>query len=97
MQEEVKTSEIIHPKASNPKENSWLCFENEFEEIPSTFKVKKSFYEEMKAYHKKIRINKKVPTKATMPLQKSTDPFDSPIQSPSNEDCVYQTAIPNTV
>ena len=78
---------------ASDKSDEWLCFKNQYEDLTSKVHLKKQFYEKTKLTAKKIRSNKKNPTKAS----NSQFSADSPMLPKISEDSIYQTAIPNTV
>ena len=73
------------------KPDEWLSFKTNFEELTSKVHVRKDFYEKTKLNSKKMRCNKKNPTKS------HSNSGESPMLHTISEDKIYQTAIPNTV
>ena len=93
MEEETKidpqTNTAIAPTPTLPE---WLTFKSKHEDITSKVEMRRDFYEETKANAKKLRSNKKNPTK-----QSTYYTASSPLHPGKSEDHIYQTAIPNTV
>lgn len=93
MEEESKLEQ--QPPAVNiPNTNlpEWLTFQSKHGDLTSKVEMKRSFYNETKANVKKMRSNKKNPTK-----QASYYTASSPLHPSKSEDHIYQTAVPNTV
>lgn len=93
MEEETKinsqTNTVTSPNTTIPE---WLTFKSKHEDITSKVEMRRDFYEETKANAKKLRSNKKNPTKKASYYSAS-----SPLHPSKSEDHIYQTAIPNTV
>ena len=87
----------IEGSEDNNNSDSWLTFKNQHEGISSKVQIKKSFYNEAKSNTKKLRSNKKNPTKSGSYYTKKKSGLSSPIYPEKQEDHIYQTAIPNTV
>ena len=95
--EEQKQAPPSSIEGSQADEDHWLSFKNQHEGISSKFQIKKSFYNEAKSNAKKIRSNKKNPTKSHTYYSKIKSGLSSPLHSEKQQDHIYQTAIPNTV
>jgi len=77
--------------------NPWLYFKNTIDDINSSLTIKQRFYQETKSNAKKIRFNKKNPTKSSKYYTESLQSAASPMHPGKAEDHIYQTAIPNTI
>lgn len=97
MEEEQKVPPQHPPVNHTGHANPWLFFKNQYEDIVSKVNLRKTFYEESKKNAKKVRSNKKNPTKNSSYYSTENAGNASPIYPSKKEDHIYQTAIPNTV
>lgn len=99
MEEEQKVPLPSAPQltSTNSQSNPWLSFKNTIDEVTSSIHIKQRFYQETKSNAKKIRSNKKNPTKSSKYYMESLQGASSPLHPTKAEDHIYQTAIPNTV
>ena len=81
------------------KPEEWVSVKNEVNDIKSRYYIKKEYLHEHKTNSKKLRFNKRNPTK------NSDYYYDNPLYKDANclldsvktYDRIYQNAIPNTV
>ncbi len=79
--------------------HEWVSVKNDWNNIRSKFYIKKEFHQEHKTNFKKIRFNKRNPTKTLdyyqqYPLYKDANVF---LDFNKVHDRIYQNSIPNTV
>jgi len=79
--------------------HEWVSVKNDWNNIRSKFYIKKEFHHEHKTNFKKIRFNKRNPTKTMdyyqqYPLYKDANVF---LDFNKVHDRIYQNSIPNTV
>ena len=86
--------EYFKNKFQDPK---WLAFQNKFDAYSNKAYISKEFYAEHKSCSKKLRCNKKNPTKTQSYCQEKKRPDKSGCNAQKPSDNIYETAIPNTV
>jgi len=99
MEEEQKIPLPSPPQltSTDSQSNPWLSFKNTIDDVTSSIHIRQRFYQETKSNAKKMRSNKKNPTKSSKYYMESLQGASSPLHPTKAEDHIYQTAIPNTV
>jgi len=99
MEEEQKIPLPSPPQltSTDSQSNPWLSFKNTIDDVTSSIHIRQRFYQETKSNAKKMRSNKKNPTKSSKYYMESLQGASSPLHPTKAEDHIYQTAIPNTI